>query len=172
MSWIRLRRSWPMGGRRFMVQPPVAPAREWLAPFTPTLLMHATGQLFTARNPLKSLHRRETGSETCRVSPQDFRGKDAHACKSCRKALPASGKTLLFPQQARERLPVDAQRLGGAGLVAALLPQDALGVAAGELFQRGAIGEQRIGQRGRGWRRPGRRGRRSRVRLDAPLGEI
>src|SRR5437588_9594867 len=54
---------------------------------------------------------------------------------------------LVRTQQPGEGLPIDPQRLRGAGLVAAELPQRALRIAAVELVQGGPIGRQRIGGR-------------------------
>src|SRR5689334_22879172 len=81
-------------------------------------------------------------------------------------------KTLLFAQKARQSFPIDAQRLGGAGLVAGLLLQDALGIPARQLVQRRMVGGQRIRERRlrRKWRRDdggGRPLRRTAARLPA-----
>src|SRR4051812_44094471 len=78
------------------------------------------------------------------------------------KCFPLQPEDLLLAQEPRERLAVDAQRLGRPGLVAARLAKDALGIRARQLLEGGVTRRQRVHRGGGG--RPGGRGRRGRDR--------
>src|SRR5882762_10647458 len=151
MSWILWSRSWRLRGCRCM-----------------GVLRSVTTFLRCIELAISSLQAKYPGSlmwvhlappgaaRMCRFSRQASR-------RNCPNVFSRKGKPLLLAQEAREGLPIDAQGLGCPGLVAAGVPEDALGVPAAELVQGGMIRYQRVRRgdqrrRCRDHRRPGRYG--------------